>query len=1286
VQRTAHRAITGKKAGPAWKALIFRGFLFLAAVSMAVSLRAAVPSAINTLVASTGTVNNTDGQIRLQWTAPVNGTSALPASYDIRYSTTPPGASTTTWWAAAAQMTWEPAVQANPTVQSSTVTALVPGATYYFAIKTTNASGTSPLSSTTTAISVAAPAFDATQMNVDGLNGGLNFGDAVWGDYDGDGLPDIAASGGDAAGVFHVRLYHNLGGGTFGPRQELSVGLSSSSLVWGDFDGDGDKDLLATGNDNTNTRHVVVFRNNGGVFTSTVPVVPAGQGLDDNGGTDWGDYDNDGDLDVLVTGHDGTGVCHIRIYTNNGAGTFNPTPIELTVTGAVGGPGISRAQAAWGDYDKDAKIDIVVAGIDTTPIPTGTNRFIRVFHNDGGGVFTEKPAAIGGAVGIENRGVSWGDYNGDGWLDILENGYDGSANPRRLLVYTNNANGTFTGANVDTVSNGGGGLTWGESALADYNNNGTQDIVIQGWDGASRELRLYRNAGAFPWNNKQFVEAPGGALYQHGALSLADMDGDGDLDILTSGNDAAGQPQLRVYKNYSSLVSVNAAPNPPPDNPPPATFVFSAVGTSSATFKWTQATDNAPNPTPSVSLTYDVQVATNSLFIPPLVMPGGAFQPYPLAGGFYSTVLSSTFPWSSTGGLMDDTTYYFRVRTMDSGMAMSTWSVTGTLWTGVAPSTSTLSTGSGAPGQATMTWTSAGDDASKGNLNGFYRIQYSTTSSTAWSTAVTPAGAATITMTATNQAPGTAESTSTLSGLLEGTSYYFVMWTQDAAGLWSAISNQTTTYIQASPPGVSVITTTSTVPGQARISWNSAGDNGASGNLTGIYRIQYSTSPTVLWSTSTTPTGAFTLPVSTVSQVPGSAQSTTTANTLTEGTSYYFRLWTQDDSFLWSPISNQTTTFILAAAPSTSTILGASGGANQAQVSWLSAGDDGPSGALTGFYRIQYSTSPTILWSTSTTPTGAFTSTVPAVNQAAGSAQSTTTLANLLEGTSYYFRLWTQDESGFWSAISNQTTAYVLPVPPAASVITATATLADNPVINWTSAGDDGNAGNLTGSYRIQYSTNPSTVWSTAVTPAGAVTIPLAAVNQAPGSVQSTTTAATLMEGTSYYYVLWSQDDLGTWSAISNQATYYIQVPVRDVVVSAPQYVFGNVPVGLSTATTAAITVTYTGGRNTTFQLSASTVTPGGSPWSLFTSTGPDRAVVYAGFNAAQPLISAFGPEDVVLASPQACTATAYRLGQGCLNLAPGTAQPIWFRVDMPGSSSVANEQYIQVTITAGPP
>ncbi|MCP4712192.1 MAG: hypothetical protein GY869_26515, partial [Planctomycetes bacterium] len=128
-------------------------------------------------------------------------------------------------------------------------------------------------------------------------------------------------------------------------------GVRYSSAAWGDYDNDGHLDILLTGRDSGNDRVSKIYRNTGGDFEDS--------GIDLPGvyysSVAWGDYDNDGDLDILLTGeHYDSGYQRIsKIYRNTGPG-FEDSGIDL--------PGVRYSSAAWGDYDNDGHLDILLTG------------------------------------------------------------------------------------------------------------------------------------------------------------------------------------------------------------------------------------------------------------------------------------------------------------------------------------------------------------------------------------------------------------------------------------------------------------------------------------------------------------------------------------------------------------------------------------------------------------------------------------------------------------------------------------------------------------------------------------------------------------------------------------------------------------------------------------------------------------------------------------------------------------------------------------------------------------
>jgi hypothetical protein len=297
---------------------------------------------------------------------------------------------------------------------------------------------------------------------------GLSRATAAWGDFDGDGDLDLAMTGLETGAILATtRVYRN-NGGTFTAVPGPFLGVLAGSIAWGDYDGDGDLDLLITGLTNASTAGVAatrLYRNDGGgVFTSVPHPFPDCY----DGAVAWGDYDNDGDLDVVITGVGNT-VLFANIWRNNGDGTFTDAGANL--------PGTDLGFTAWGDYDNDGDLDLLFGG-------NSNDGFItRIYRNDNG-AFTDANAGLLGEIWAS---AAWGDYDNDGDLDVMIIGYEPVAQVRRSILYRNDA-GSF--ANSGAVFHD---VFLGTVSWMDYDNDGDLDILLAGNDLGIDILRIYRN-------------------------------------------------------------------------------------------------------------------------------------------------------------------------------------------------------------------------------------------------------------------------------------------------------------------------------------------------------------------------------------------------------------------------------------------------------------------------------------------------------------------------------------------------------------------------------------------------------------------------------------------------------------------------------------------------------------------------------------------------------------------------------------------------------------------------
>lgn len=295
-------------------------------------------------------------------------------------------------------------------------------------------------------------------------------------------------------------------------RHSLMPEDMGSGLAWGDYDNDGDPDLFLVNfygsilepiPDNAEKGRHALYRNEGnGRFidvSKKVGLDKASFGL----AAAWGDYDNDGDLDLYITNY-GPNL----LYRNNGDGTFT----DVTVQAGVGGSYFS-AGCGWSDYDNDGDIDLYVATyvkfeyraedaeiisqqygseipytINPSSYPPASN---QLYRNNGDGTFTE----VAEAAGVANPdgrslGVVWFDFNNDSLVDLYVTN-DVSANG----VYRNLGDGTFADIGASSLAadyRGAMGM-----AVSDYEHDGDFDLFVTHWIAQENAFFENRLVGGF---------------------------------------------------------------------------------------------------------------------------------------------------------------------------------------------------------------------------------------------------------------------------------------------------------------------------------------------------------------------------------------------------------------------------------------------------------------------------------------------------------------------------------------------------------------------------------------------------------------------------------------------------------------------------------------------------------------------------------------------------------------------------------------------------------------------
>jgi hypothetical protein len=276
-------------------------------------------------------------------------------------------------------------------------------------------------------------------------------------------------------------------------------------------------------------------------ITKAAGLARAGWGM----GVAVADYDNDGKLDLFVTGYGGN-----VLYRNLGGCKFE----DVTEKAGVRGGGFSTG-AAWGDYDRDGNVDLFVSRyvhVDIAHMPApGSNKFCLykglqvqcgpwglegesdlLYHNRGDGTFEEVSvkAGVHNQIGYYGLGAMWSDYDSDGWPDLVV-ANDSVPN----YLYHNNRNGTFSEVGMlSGVSLSGDGTQLGNMGVdfADYDHSGRFSLFITTFQ--EQPKALWRNTGANGFEDVSWPSGVGRPSYQDvcWGTSFFDMANTGWLDLL----------------------------------------------------------------------------------------------------------------------------------------------------------------------------------------------------------------------------------------------------------------------------------------------------------------------------------------------------------------------------------------------------------------------------------------------------------------------------------------------------------------------------------------------------------------------------------------------------------------------------------------------------------------------------------------------------------------------------------------------------------------------------------
>lgn len=432
-------------------------------------------------------------------------------------------------------------------------------------------------------------------------------------DYDQDSDLDLCLSGSlQTEGQGATLLYENFGSFSFSLQNTPFADVFHSFLDWSDYNNDGYLDVVVCGLSNGyDAPLTVVYK---GLPNGQYSAL--GQAFEgaDNACAQWGDYNNDGRQDLIVTGSLIGGMNNpcTKLYKNLGNDSFAEVNAGL--------PDIDYGSVHWIDYDQDGDLDLSFCG----------SLVNNIYRNNGNESFSPvnpgfTPLRYGDAV--------WGDIDNDGDEDYLCCGRNASE-IAQFRLYRNDGNDTFTSVPVNIPGHHSGSLV-----MADWDNDGLQDLLITGNTDYSRLAGVYKNNGG-----GIFV------LQQHGFTPVSsswaqwgDLDNDNKLDVALSGYTGSYYIS-QVFRNISSVA--NTAPQPPRLSFNPQTHQFSFHGASDAE-------------TPALALRYSMRIGT---------APGAAniLSPCALATGYRLTTHPGrkTFSFVPSPGVV----YYASAQTIDGGL------------------------------------------------------------------------------------------------------------------------------------------------------------------------------------------------------------------------------------------------------------------------------------------------------------------------------------------------------------------------------------------------------------------------------------------------------------------------------------------------------------------------------------------------------------------------------------------------------------------------------------------
>ena len=313
----------------------------------------------------------------------------------------------------------------------------------------------------------------------------VSFGHS-WADFDNDGLVDLFVA--NAFTKMGSLLYKNLGDFKFARVENYNVGNNSIlafDAAWGDYDNDGWLDLVTIHPANFVGKPVdsnALFKNNGDLTFSQIVSTPiTGPTAAYTNGT-WSDYDLDGDMDLFIGSGPANGTIAPDFHFKNQLKETGKATFQRIADQPIGTDQMDGQTWNWIDYDNDGDLDAFISNYAGASTPDAPGMLNNLYRNDGDTLIrvTEGPLVKEMSISLANI---WADFDNDGDLDVI---IGNSQNTNKQ--YLNNGDGTFQYVTNNPIEAVGIKNTWGMT-YGDYDNDGDIDLYVSNKSG-------YINGGA----------------------------------------------------------------------------------------------------------------------------------------------------------------------------------------------------------------------------------------------------------------------------------------------------------------------------------------------------------------------------------------------------------------------------------------------------------------------------------------------------------------------------------------------------------------------------------------------------------------------------------------------------------------------------------------------------------------------------------------------------------------------------------------------------------------------